>query len=643
MEQLNLIFKINPNYFKDIFDFVEDERIKFLMSFYNKQLQKKLKLTKNDFIEEHIKYCCHSIKNVFNYKTFLHTINEKNNISSNMIKSVFDKEIYEKLSINFQNFSNSIWTISNRIEKILNKIIYNFDLCYNKKFNFELLKNIPIDYKNIRALNIHPKKKNFSFEWKEFEKFIKWSKLFYNLIKLKLFHSYPENLDLINHMKNLKFLSLIKIIQKKNNIILKIKGLEELELKECKLELDSDIFLSLKSLLILEGSYISPYFELPNAQFILINNSEFQFKKTKLFNKEMLNSLIKFDKLNPFDINLNIKIVINKYYYNEKDIKYFIDPNKESNYILCIHDNINESVPLLNEYFNGNSEMDKDFDIYINKNKIDFCFNYEFNSKYKPIVKIDCKKVLTDLSYLFYNCYSLTFLNFRSFNSNQITNIKHIFHNCTSLTSLNLSNFNTEKITDMSYMFTYCSSLKSLNISNFQIINVNNMSNMFYYCSSLEYLDLSNFNMNKVTDISYMFSYCSSLKSLILPYLNTDNVKNMSNMFYYCSSLLSLNLSNFNTNNVTNMSYMFSYCISLTTLNLSNFNTDKVNDMNNMFNNCRSLSSLNLSNFNIINSNISKMFLDCVSLKYLKISKCNNHIDNIKKIFNLNPECNVSF
>ena len=644
MEKLNLIFKINPNYFNDIFEFCENKKIKFLISFYNKRLQKKLQLKRDDFIKEHIKFCCHSYKNVFDYKSFLHTINEKNNFRNDMIKSIFDKEIYEKISVNFDNFTKFISTISENIEKILNKIIYNFDLCYKTKLNFKLLEPIPIDYKNIRCLTMNPKKKQ-SFEWKEFEKFIKWSKLFNNLIKLKLFHSYPENLDLINQMKNLKFLSLRKILKTKNNLILNLKGLEELELKECVLELAPDIFLSLKSLSIFEGSYILNYFELPNAQFIIIKKATFHFKKeSKLSKKDILNSFIKFGYYFN-NININKKLEIDELYYNKNNAKFLIDPNKESNYILCFHeDRTNESVPLLNEYYNEKSEMDKDVDLYVNNKKINFSFNYKFNNnKLEQLVKIDCKKVITDLSYLFYNCYSLTFLNFCSFNSNQITDIKHIFHNCTSLTSLNLSNFNTEKITDMSYMFSYCTSLTSLNLSNFKIINVKNMSNMFYYCSSLEYLDLSYFNMNKVTDMSYMFSYCSSLKYLILPNLNTDCVKNMSNMFYYCSSLLSLNLSNFNTNNVTDMSYMFSYCFTLTNLNLSNFNTDNVIDMSNMFNNCRSLNSLNLSNFNIINSNISKMFFNCFSLKYLKISESTNHIDNINDYFNLNSECNVSF
>ena len=52
-----------------------------------------------------------------------------------------------------------------------------------------------------------------------------------------------------------------------------------------------------------------------------------------------------------------------------------------------------------------------------------------------------------------------------------------------SLTSWDLSNSNN--VNNMSYMFYDCSSLTSLNLSN----NVNNMS---YGCSSLISLDLSN-------------------------------------------------------------------------------------------------------------------------------------------------------
>ena len=37
-----------------------------------------------------------------------------------------------------------------------------------------------------------------------------------------------------------------------------------------------------------------------------------------------------------------------------------------------------------------------------------------------------------------------------------------MFSHCSSLTSLDLSNFNTNKVEDMSYMFYNCSSLTSL-------------------------------------------------------------------------------------------------------------------------------------------------------------------------------------
>ena len=57
----------------------------------------------------------------------------------------------------------------------------------------------------------------------------------------------------------------------------------------------------------------------------------------------------------------------------------------------------------------------------------------------------------------------------------------------------------------MSYMFYECSSLTSLNLSNFNTNNVNNMSCMFWYCSSLTSFNLSNFNTNNVNDMICMF------------------------------------------------------------------------------------------------------------------------------------------
>ena len=67
----------------------------------------------------------------------------------------------------------------------------------------------------------------------------------------------------------------------------------------------------------------------------------------------------------------------------------------------------------------------------------------------------------------------------------------------------------TNNVTDMSYMFWGCSSLTELNLNNFNTYNVTNMSKMFSGCSSLTKLNLNNFNTNNVTNMSFMFYGCS--------------------------------------------------------------------------------------------------------------------------------------
>ena len=49
----------------------------------------------------------------------------------------------------------------------------------------------------------------------------------------------------------------------------------------------------------------------------------------------------------------------------------------------------------------------------------------------------------------------------------------------------------------MSYMFFECSSLTNIDLSSFNTQNVKNMSNMFYDCDSLTNINLSNFNIPK--------------------------------------------------------------------------------------------------------------------------------------------------
>jgi len=217
-----------------------------------------------------------------------------------------------------------------------------------------------------------------------------------------------------------------------------------------------------------------------------------------------------------------------------------------------------------------------------------YMFNAYGNSNCKNIKSIIFGNMIDvsdvkDLSYMFYNCSSLTSLDLSNFDTGNVTNMKYMFLGCKSLTSLDLSNFDTSNVTDMSGMFQSCSSLTSLDLSNFDTSNVTSLRYMFEHCSSLTSLDLSNFDTSNVTTMGVMFAYCSSLTSLDLSNFDTSNVTTMGVMFAFCSSLTSLDLSNFDTSNVTSLRYMFEYCSSLTSLDLSNFDTKNVTDMYGMF------------------------------------------------------------
>ena len=179
----------------------------------------------------------------------------------------------------------------------------------------------------------------------------------------------------------------------------------------------------------------------------------------------------------------------------------------------------------------------------------------------------------------------------KSFSTYTPTSLFRFFKNLTKLETITgLEYLNTAKVTDMSYMFDNCSSLTSLDVTHFNTANVTNMSSMFSSCSSLTSLDVTHFNTANVTNMSTMFYNCSKLTSLDVTHFNTAKVTNMYSMFRKCLALTSLYLTNFNTEKVTNMSYMFSSCSSLTTIYASSkFVTPQVTNSSNMFYECRKL------------------------------------------------------
>ena len=161
-----------------------------------------------------------------------------------------------------------------------------------------------------------------------------------------------------------------------------------------------------------------------------------------------------------------------------------------TNYItaeICIgEDDIYKSKRIINSFENvkyennlENEETDYKFEnekeinkceITINNKIIPFCYFYKFNKKGKYTIKYTFSKQITNTSYMFYECDSLTNIDLSNLNTQNVTNMSHMFSQCNSLTNIDLSNFNTENVINMNSMFYECSSLTKIDLSNFNII-----------------------------------------------------------------------------------------------------------------------------------------------------------------------------
>ena len=314
---------------------------------------------------------------------------------------------------------------------------------------------------------------------------------------------------------------------------------------------------------------------------------------------------------------------------NDKEINLLHDYNSESKFSDDIKNSYLKAKNLNKNLFENN------IDIFIDKKKIKFDYKYKIKESQEIKVKFKFKTILTNISFMFYECSSLESIDLSSFNTNNVNNMEYMFWGCSSLKSIDLSSFNTNNVNNMSWMFYECSSLKSIDLSSFNTNNVNDMHSMFSRCSSLKTIDLSSFNTTSVKDMSGMFSRCSTLNTIDLSLFNTINVKDMSGMFSRCSNLRSINLSSFKTFNVNDMSGMFCGCSSLESIDLSSFNTINVNDMSCMFCGCSSLESLDLSSFNTINvSNMECMFDECSSLQSIDLSSFKTtNVNNMNCLF----------
>ena len=84
--------------------------------------------------------------------------------------------------------------------------------------------------------------------------------------------------------------------------------------------------------------------------------------------------------------------------------------------------------------------------------------------------------------------------------------MSYMFYNCSSLTSLDLGFFKTVKGNNFNYMFNSCIDLQWLNLTNFYTLNGKELNNIFDGCMTLSVL------LNK--------EYCSNIIETIPDYVN---------------------------------------------------------------------------------------------------------------------------
>ena len=328
--------------------------------------------------------------------------------------------------------------------------------------------------------------------------------------------------------------------------------------------------------------------------------------------------------------------------------------------------------------------FDKNFSTYAPTSLYKFFANLTKLKTITGLEYLNTEKV-TNMSYMFFKCSSLTSLDVTHFNTAKVTNMNRLFSYCSSLTSLDVTHFNTAKVTNMNSMFDSCSSLTSLDVTYFNTANVTGMNNMFYSCSALTTIYASdNFVTDKVEYSYNMFYDCTSLKGTTLEYVASKTDHNYANCgtdgyftpgcgyaeFDNATGTLTfsykvvkpegaydLNVgitepgwrthkneikkvvfdTSFANARPTSCYYWFYECKNLANIEgIENLNTEKVTNMELMFANCSTLTSLDVTKFNTANvTTLMSMFSDCSSLKSLDVTNFDTrNVTNMFYMFN---------
>lgn len=150
---------------------------------------------------------------------------------------------------------------------------------------------------------------------------------------------------------------------------------------------------------------------------------------------------------------------------------------------------------------------------------------------------------VTDMSYLFYQCYALTEIDLSHFNTSKVTNMAHMFDSMSAIESIDVSSFDTSNVINMEGMFRGLAIIQEININSLNTKNVRNFDNFMEGNHSLRYIDLSNISTISAISTYQMFQNCIILEEIKLgtsfafvngglPYQNNENIPSANGYWY---------------------------------------------------------------------------------------------------------------
>ena len=354
-------------------------------------------------------------------------------------------------------------------------------------------------------------------------------------------------------------------------------------------------------------------------------------------------------KLDSFKITKYINSQLKEKIKNHLKIQ--IDLFDKPNRMEMIYENktLESKIALFGEEFAKKNK--KNCILVINDEIKDFNTTYNIDIKKENLIKVELfeDNIITNMSSLFNNCISLTYIDISDWDMKNVINMSQMFRTCQFLSSIiSTTNWDMGNCLDISDIFFECNHLKTLpDISKWNTKNVKNMKNLFKGCKELTSIpDISNWDTKNVINMSYLFSGCKSLLNLPdISKWNISNVTDLSGIFNDCNSLKYLpDISNWNTSKVISMKSMFNKCNSLLKLpDISKWETSNVESYNQMFSDCWQLKELPniFDNWSIsYYSDVSYMFYGCTGLsphlsefnKKLSLMKTSKKVKNKSNI-----------